>query len=122
MVNKLKLATSALSPIELLLIGATEDAATAQQKYDDALDVYADKRAEVEYAALSTRLFEDKDGNLRSASNDLERRTAQKVMCARDEALAVLRKAVRQHRRSLKLEQQREKNYRAILAAKVAAE
>lgn len=121
MVDKLKLAKT-LSPIELLLIGATEDAGKAQDKYDQALDVYADKRAEIEFRALSEKLFEDKDGHDRSASNDLERRTAQKVMCARDPELGKLRKEMRSARRALKLEQMREKNYRAILTAKVEAE
>lgn len=117
--NKLKFAKYDLSPLEELLWSATDEIEAAQTNYDDALDLYVEKRATIELNALSEKYWTDKDNNPRSASNDAERRGLQKHRIATDEELAKLRKDMQAKRRILRLWQSREKNARLILSSRV---
>jgi len=123
MTDKLKFAKNGLSPLEKVLMDAAEEIDSAQQKYDDALDKYVERRALIEFGALTDKEhFQDKDGQPRSAANDVERRSLQKLLVAQDRDLAPLRKEMQAARRVLKLWQSREKNARLILSARVEAE
>src|SRR6185295_16272354 len=104
MTDKLKFAKNGLSPLEKVLMDAAEEIDSAQQKYDDALDKYVERRALIEFGALTDKEhFQDKDGQPRSAANDVERRSLQKLLVAQDRDLAPLRKEMQAARRVLKL-------------------
>lgn len=121
--NKLKLDKFDLSAIERLAMEAPESVETAQADYDEALDKYVEKRAVIEFNALTNKEhFQDKDAHARSASCDMERRSLQKMLVAQDKDLSLLRKDMQAKRRVLKLWQTREKNVRAILSARAEAE